>query len=351
MMLALALLNVTDESEITHLKPLNLGAPKMDRHAPIETSRPQVVAPAALEEGQFVRLEEKYILPRSTRDEILEILDFYLEPAYPDPTTDFTLIESVYFDSPQFDLYRNHFGTDIRRCKLRTRKYGPNGKWNNEQILLELKAKTNGVTDKQRLRLPLSQFDGLVNGNPIQVCPELVSHHPKMGPEKMQRRVNDINAEITRYGLMPTARVTYSRKAFERDDFRVTLDEGIASEMLVKPSQKVIDMLFNDPIPSVVNSPQSRAFAMLQQFNPSENILMEVKHRGNIPAWMSRLIANRPHLKASFSKYCYSVTKASLAQAPRAGLRYSIFDVYEPGGQTSDASPRASIRGRGRVSV
>src|SRR5688572_17291942 len=66
----------------------------------------------------------------------------------PDPNANGTSgdeyrITSIYFDTPQFDVYRRH--NSFGRSKYRIRKYGE-----NDGVFLERKLKTRGLVTKRR---------------------------------------------------------------------------------------------------------------------------------------------------------------------------------------------------------
>src|SRR5687767_9605868 len=104
------------------------------------------------------RIEEKFIMPARLKPSLLEALERNLKPNYPHPGTRFTLIESIYFDSDALSLFREHFTSPLKRFKLRTRRYGPNGLWSLNDALIELKAKEGRVTRKLRTRVSGNRF-------------------------------------------------------------------------------------------------------------------------------------------------------------------------------------------------
>lgn len=78
--------------------------------------------------------------------------------------------KTVYFDTPRFDLYREHHKGRLERFKIRSRQYGLTG-----EVFNEVKRKTNkGRTIKTRIRRDsLDEFvDEMFSGFVEQIWPE-----------------------------------------------------------------------------------------------------------------------------------------------------------------------------------
>src|SRR5271165_1362860 len=76
----------------------------------------------------FRRFEDKYIIPKSFKEELVKLLSKHLKTDYPEKDTKFTLMKSTYFDSVNLDMVKHHMSKVADRFKIRTREYAPNGK-------------------------------------------------------------------------------------------------------------------------------------------------------------------------------------------------------------------------------
>jgi hypothetical protein len=47
------------------------------------------------------------------------------------------MISSVYLDSPDREFFKYHMYDKEDRIKIRIRKYGPNGKWDEKNVFLK----------------------------------------------------------------------------------------------------------------------------------------------------------------------------------------------------------------------
>ncbi|HEX4922572.1 MAG TPA: VTC domain-containing protein, partial [Bdellovibrionales bacterium] len=86
----------------------------------------------------FVRLEEKFVIPKSIWPEMEHLLNRYSAPSYLEAQTDFNLIESTYYDSAQLKIFTDHFTNRVSRVKVRTRRYAPNGEWKQKSVFIEV---------------------------------------------------------------------------------------------------------------------------------------------------------------------------------------------------------------------
>jgi hypothetical protein len=53
-----------------------------------------------------------------------------------------------------------------------------------------------------------------------------------------------------------------------------------------------------------------RAELMRESFLTHKNIVVELKHKGQLPDWIQLFLEAHPYPKVSFSKYCYAVTES-----------------------------------------
>ena len=121
-------------------------------------------------------------------------------------------VTSVYFDTPQFDVYRRT--ERYRRRKYRVRRYGT-----APSVFLERKYKNNQEVRKRRTALALTEVAGLTNG------------HAADWPGAW------FASQLTARGLRPVCRVSYDRIALIGAGYdgpiRVTFDrkaQGAAAD-------------------------------------------------------------------------------------------------------------------------
>lgn len=243
----------------------------------------------ANEQEQFTRREEKFFLPNSLRERFLELVQENLPPFYPDESTKYTLIESVYFDSPQLKSFTDHFNKEVYRFKLRTRRYAPNGQWQSEDapIFVELKTKQHDISDKFRMKLHPDDHIRLRSGEKLAMAAKRLSTAVK------------INSVIETAHPVPVCRVTYRRLAFQSGNLRLTVDDQLQGEILNRPATD----------PDSLKKQQWWPFAeeMNGSFKPDEVSLVEVKHCGTIPFWLTNFMRDNDLCFRSFSKYCNTI--------------------------------------------
>lgn len=253
--------------------------------------------------NRFVRIENKYLIPKSLSPELLALLGRHLDPCYPTPGTHYNLIESLYFDSERLDIFLEHFLASEKRYKLRIRRYAPNGIFTDEGILLELKAKQNGITEKTRFRIGRKEHALLSESRPIELNESLLSLNPSIDPDTLEYRIGQINDIVRQLGLRPFCNITYKRQAFERDGLRITCDEDVRFSLLRPVSTEALLKIINSPVVEL-------ALAMRNHFREESCWVLEVKHDGVVPIWISDFLNRVNRTEVSFSKYCYSITEA-----------------------------------------
>jgi hypothetical protein len=257
------------------------------------------------EPSTFVRLEQKFLLPKSAWAELQHLLDRYSEPSYLEAATDFNLIESTYYDSSELKIYTDHFTNLVSRVKVRTRRYAPNGEWKHKSVFIEVKKKADGICTKERLKLPVDQCALLARGEALAISEDLTKKNKKVDAQDLCERVALINNLVQNFNLRPQARVVYQRQAYEKDGFRVTVDDNLNYELLRPIDPAVVQTVKNSEF-------WSRANYMRGLFDPGHVLILELKHNGVIPLWMSEFLAQNNIGRSQFSKYCFSITSSIL---------------------------------------
>ena len=159
-------------------------------------------------EESFARVETKYMLTVAQERFIEDALQKYgfRWMDFGDPT-----VQSLYYDTPDYQLIRTSLDRPIYKEKLRLRAYGKPEKVT--MSFIEVKKKYKGVVYKRRVAQPLEMaYTGLNTG-----CVSQEGGQVGQEAEWMVRR----------YALQPKAVITYDRDAWFSDrwpDVRITFD-------------------------------------------------------------------------------------------------------------------------------
>lgn len=253
-------------------------------------------------EGEFLRTEDKYIISCSKMDRILEVINKYMSPSYPSPDTQYTLIESIYFDSKYLDFFKHDITDFPTQYKLRIRQYAPNGQFNPKAPAhLELKRKRGQQCKKLRFKIGPMQLLGLFKGESLPLNDEIITMNNEIEKDVLISRMNIINDLMGQYLLRPVSSISYNRLAFERGNLRVTVDREISEKRLVDIFSQSEFQVFTK---------LDKAEKMMKKFSAQDCFILEVKHQGTTPAWLEGLLTEISVLKSSFSKYTYFTAKA-----------------------------------------
>lgn len=257
--------------------------------------------PLNIRPGEFQRFEDKFLIYSTDKNKLLETLYSNMSLSYLRKDTQFTLIDSLYFDSPQLDFFQHHFLPMETRFKMRVRWYAPNGIWNRDEIHLELKSKKQGKSKKARFTISPLILKKISSGEIISISSELRSINPNLEEKTLQKRVTKINDLITEYSLRPIISIKYHRLAFEQQNFRVTVDQQLSGQECLYLTPRFIHDLQEK------KEVWEKANLFWEKFGPNQHLIMELKHQGNIPEWMVDLIRELNADKTSFSKYCWMI--------------------------------------------
>ncbi len=252
-----------------------------------------------LSKGEFLRIEDKYLVEESLLPKILDELNQKMDPSYLDSDTQFTMIESLYFDSSNLDFFRHHFAKMPTRYKLRVRRYGPDGVWNNDSCLLELKRKSGGKCKKVRFKISATDLDNLKQGLALQDFQALYQINTETQESEILERFNLVNQLILEYQLRPVRAIRYKRFAFEKNDFRATIDMKIHQIEYIK-----LDQPFSDSIKAEEKT-WTKVSNIIKKYGAGDKFILELKHKGVIPEWTSQMLEKNQIKQSSFSKYCY----------------------------------------------
>ena len=259
----------------------------------------------------FRRFEDKYIIPKALRDELVKTLEKHLKTDYPDGKTKFNLMKSTYFDSMNLDMVKHHMSKANSRFKLRTREYAPDGKLQKtDYAFLEIKAKHENITDKFRIKVPKTDMAAFKTGAPLTPTISLAKMNPNIALPDLVKRVADINQALELFHLRPSCETSYQRRAYTDGTandagLRVTFDEGVQYKVLdVIPTQISNDL-------NKGGEEHGNLMSMIQNYSPKDNIIVEVQHHGTVPDWLTKFLNDHKLQKNNFSKYCWSVAKVA----------------------------------------
>jgi hypothetical protein len=178
-------------------------------------------------------------------------------------------IASVYFDTDTYDIVRASVQKPLFKEKLRLRWYGDTAP--QEPVFLELKRKYRGMVYKRRVPVGLPEASRL-----------LQTDLPVLGQSQI---ANEVNWFIRRYRPVPKLLLVYDREALQgREDngLRITFDHDIrwrSDDFTLSRGSCGAPLLDTDMV------------------------LMEIKACGNLPIWLTELLASEKIYPTSFSKY------------------------------------------------
>ncbi len=249
----------------------------------------------------FKRIDSKFLCHKEHLGIILDRCNLNSKINFPDSDTRFSLIESLYFDSDRVDFFMHHFSGLKKRFKVRLRRYGPNGLWAKSLPLLEIKMKLDDVTIKKRFVLGDIQTEKINKALPLdgEDFLALTSLNPDLGFDVLQEYISTLNLLINEYHIRPNLKITYKRFAFEKDSFRVTIDADVKRELVH------LENHFSTLVMDREISQKSRS--LVDAYECDSNLILELKHQGEIPKWCLELLDELQLKETSFSKYCWGV--------------------------------------------
>ena len=221
----------------------------------------------------FNRYEHKYILERETYEKVIKILDEHMvRDSYNKDYKPYT-IANIYFDTPDDFLIRTSLSQPEYKEKLRLRSYGvPNA---DSRVFLEIKKKFNGIVNKRRTALKLSEAYSFIASGTVPTVKEYMN----------KQVLREIEYLLKIYDLSPKLYLAYDRVAYfekNNNDLRVSFD---------------------------MNTRSRRYDLALEDGDYGENILsddailMEIKTALAKPLWLTHMLADLDIKRTRFSKY------------------------------------------------
>lgn len=241
------------------------------------------------------RQEWKYLLDPARAAALRVAIDARLEAEEFVPGRRFTLMHSIYFDSPDFKLYRRAMRSQSN-LKFRLRAYATHGVEAHQDLQGYFECKIGKRNKKHKLRamIPLTRAGDLMS-------------QAKLGRMSMgrlsiaadQRFLRKARRVLLEYGMAPRLTVSYVREAFvdAGGHLRVTFDEGYRAARI-----------------DGAGSPLHEGRGQL------DLCIIEIKFVGALPDWLAAtLIAfGLPEGGVSFSKFRHGVALTYPDVAARA---------------------------------
>lgn len=227
----------------------------------------------------FQRFEFKYFLPRSSaRPLIAELRPHMSRDTFAQTPDGSYRVNSLYFDTPDFDCYWDKEAGVADRKKLRLRYYGETLHPESD-VFVEIKRKQNELVIKDRLSVRANETAPTVLQRRLQALHQT-------------QPANEFNHELSwfmrRNSLRPKLFISYIRTALlakRNKEFRVTVDHDIIAR-----EQFALD-----------HHPHRAA-----NIYPG-GVVLEVKYQNILPAWFHRILQKFELERLAFSKYGNSV--------------------------------------------
>ena len=221
----------------------------------------------------FNRFEHKYLIDKHAYERAVEVMDAHMDAdPYNKDKKPYT-IANIYYDTDDDYLVRKSLSKPMYKEKLRLRAYGvPSA---DAKVFLEIKKKFNGIVNKRRSVLELSEAYALIE----------TGRAPEVRPYMNAQVLKEIEYFLSFYSLSPKLYIAYDRIAyFEHDnpDLRISFDQNIRSRR---------SDLFLE------NGDYGKLLL------PHGMYLMEIKTSTAKPLWLSGMLTELNLKRSSFSKY------------------------------------------------
>ena len=221
----------------------------------------------------FNRYEHKYMLDKDTFEKVIAVMDAHMDLDSHNAGHIPYTIANIYFDTRDNYLIRHSLEKPIYKEKLRLRSYGvPN---ENDKVFLEIKKKYNGIVNKRRTALTLSE------------AYEFVLSGQSPPPQKYMNLqvINELTYFMNCYDLSPKVYLAYDRIAYFESgnpDLRISFDTNIRSR---RYDLGLENGDFGERLPG------------------GEYYLMEIKTALAKPLWLADMLTEYNIKRQSFSKY------------------------------------------------
>ena len=214
----------------------------------------------------FKRYETKFLITKEQYEELLKRLDGRMV----DDFYAHSLIQNIYYDTPDFLLIRRSIEKPIYKEKLRVRAYGVPTE--EQPVFVEIKKKYKRVVYKRRIHVPLGQANAFLAGK--APCPE---------PGQIG---NELSYFVSHYeGLRPAMYISYERYS------------------LASPTDSVLRITFDTNITWRLDDLDLTKGVYGRKLDLEDKILMEIKIPDAFPLWLIQIFEDLGIRRVSFSKY------------------------------------------------
>jgi len=222
----------------------------------------------------FKRKEVKFLLNMNQFNELLKVIDLYMDPdKYCVGGKEYG-IYNIYYDTPDSYLIRESLAKPYYKEKLRVRSYfSPAG--DGDKVYVEIKKKIGGIVTKRRLSMTRKEAEIYLKTGIRPITDKYLDNQV----------LDEIDIFRKNYPIAPAQYISYQRMAFfgkDNKDFRLTFDRNI--------TDRRYDL-------SLGKESYGR-----QIIKPDQR-LMEIKITDSIPLWLSEALSQLGIYKTSFSKY------------------------------------------------
>ncbi len=205
----------------------------------------------------------------------------------------FYTIDSLYFDTDEYDAYWDVEDMAPIRAKLRVRCYPDTA---DATVKLEVKRRQDGLIIKSAASLPRAGWTDWLR------CPGKAALLPTQCREALRAFVIIMQS----HNLRPKMLVRYERQAYQSTvdhEVRVTFDRNMVHQIMTRFE---------------LNGSPSRWMSMddEQSMGVRGHILLELKFKDRAPVWMSDLTRRFKLKRQGYSKYCSAVRRSVLEETP-----------------------------------
>lgn len=242
----------------------------------------------------FARKEIKFLLDMHQYEELMKVIDEYMNPdKYCVGGKEYG-IYNIYYDTPDDFLIRESLAKPYYKEKIRLRSYYSPAQ-PDSLVFLEIKKKIGGIVTKRRVSMTLAESDEYF----------ATRRKPESKKYITTQVFSELDAFLAHYPVSPKQYISYQREAFfgkHDSDFRLTFDRKI--------TERRYDLhLSNESYGNYIIGEDQR--------------LMEVKVSASIPDWLVAKLSELKIYKISFSKYGRAYTAFVQEQAEKSHIQIS----------------------------
>lgn len=189
----------------------------------------------------FKRKEQKFVIIDSTFDEIQDELAKHIPTHSFKKSCPITSIKTIYLDDDNFTIFKEYLARRNYRYKIRFRKYGYDGKFDDE-LWAELKVKHKKISYKKRFLVPNNLLIPFLQGE--NIFKEI--KNVNQGFVGL-RKIYNLMVELMKINeFKPVLETSYDRVAFQKKSkrIRITVDKSIHHKALAgRAAEKDLSVL------------------------------------------------------------------------------------------------------------